>query len=421
MTNRGKLDDTLAAMFSNIEYRQNYLFYAHMVGQCSIKVTTELEAPAGVAFNVDHYDLYINPEQFDEYTLVERLAILKHEMLHILMDHVGRAEDRVHLPWNFATDCAINQQIDPDHLPEIAVTPETLGKMMESTVPANQSSEFYYDMIKDHVKDKQKDGQPGEGEGEGGSGSESGNPSEGDGQCKPLDSHEIWDESKGDKDLKKDMTKKMIEKAQEDTIKSKGYVPSECSEWIEMHSRKNEVSWKKVLRGIVGNKRVGVRSTIMRQDRRFPKREDLRGKTRERKFNLLVIADVSGSMDDQAIIDTLTEVQHVCDITKTDVDLIQIDSEAFAPEKLTKKTKLIERKGNGGTELYPAIEMAQKHKIDYQAVIVLTDGGLWANDIDKFRALNKKLIWLIEPNGWILDTMNSGKMQAIKLKEREAQ
>ena len=55
---RGKLDDTLAAMFSNPDYRANYLFYAHVIGQCSIKIDKEMPAPAGVSFSVDHYNLY---------------------------------------------------------------------------------------------------------------------------------------------------------------------------------------------------------------------------------------------------------------------------------------------------------------------------------------------------------------------------
>ena len=200
-------------------------------------------------------------------------------------------------------------------------------------------------------------------------------------------------------------------------VKNKGTVPSQCSDWLEMVSRKSELDWKKVLRGITGNKRVGKRSTIMRTDRRFPAREDLRGKTRDRIFNLLVIADVSGSMSDAAVLHTLSEVSHVCELTRTDVDLIQIDTQAYKPEKLSKKTKLIERKGHGGTLLSPAIEMAKQHKLEYNAVVVLTDGGLWGDDITHFEKIGKKVIWLIEPNGHILPEMNSSRMKAFKLKE----
>lgn len=141
---RGKLDDTLAAMFSNPDYSKTYLFYAHMIGQCSIIIDHDMPSPAGVAFMIDHYNLYINPDMFDTFTLVERLAILKHEMLHILYNHVVRKEDRVHLPWNYATDCAHNQHIDSNHLPKSAVTPETLGKMLDIDVPSPSPDWFSF-------------------------------------------------------------------------------------------------------------------------------------------------------------------------------------------------------------------------------------------------------------------------------------
>lgn len=400
---RGKLDDTLAAMFSNPKYRENYLFYAHMIGQCSIKIRDTLPAPAGVAYVVDHYNLYINPVEFDVFSLVERLAILKHEMLHILLGHVkgDRGKGLKHLIWNFGTDCALNQDIDREHLPDVAVLPETLEKELNIKVPLKRSAEEYYNLLLEKMKNNQ---------------SLNIQAGDGDGESMQMDSHEVWEESKGDGELQEDITKKMIEKSQNETIKSKGTVPSQCSDWIEMHTRKSEVNWKKILRGILGNKRVGKRSTIMRNDRRFPKREDLRGKTKDRMFNLLVIVDVSGSMGAKAITSTLTEVKNICDITKTDVDLIQVDTEAYEPQKLSKNTTKFNRQGNGGTYLYPAIEKANEHKIDFQAVIILTDGGVFDEDIQRFHNLNKKIIWLVEAGGYISDDMNTGKMKACQLK-----
>ena len=182
----------------------------------------------------------------------------------------------------------------------------------------NKSAEFYYNLIKETLGDDSPEGSRTSGESE-----------DGEGSGEPMDTHETWEESIGDGELQEDLTKKMIERAQDETIKSKGTIPSECSDWIKLHSRKSEVNWKRVLRGIVGNKRVGSRSTIMKKDRRFPNRADLRGKTKDRMFNLLVVADVSGSMSDQAVTSTLAEVQHICSITKTDVDLIQIDAQAY--------------------------------------------------------------------------------------------
>lgn len=436
---RGKLDDTLAAMFSNIQYRTDYLFYAHMIGQCKIIIDETVPSPAGVNFTFDHYNLYINPTMFDKYELITRLAILKHEMLHILFGHVqpkGKdiriLDEDNHLMKNIAYDCALNQHITKDHLPKITqeyldeISDETMAKLItENKVPkigeinailpetwpfkdipnvkTMESAEYYYEILKQDMEENPDKYQQ-EGEGMEGSGYGS------------MDDHDKWKESEGSDQLQADITKGMIDKASTETIKGKGNVPSECSEWLSIHSRNAEVNWKQVLRNIVGNKRVGKRSTIMKNDRRFPQRADLRGKTKDRMFNLLVIADVSGSMSDKAVLDTLAEVRHICDMTKTDVDLIQIDARAYLPEKLSKKTKLIKRKGYGGTNLHPALDMAREHKLDYQAVVVLTDGGLWDNDIEHFSQLGKKVIWLIEEHGSIMPEMNTGRMQAFQLR-----
>jgi len=434
---RGKIDDTLAAMFSNPDYRSNYLFYAHIIGQCSIKIRYDIEAPAGVAYAIDHYNLYINPDRFDIFSLKERLFILQHEMHHILQKHVARAEDRIHLPWNYACDCAINQLGNKDHFPKEwvdpftgkkckAINPETLEEMIGKTVPKNLSSEHYYELLNEEIKKakekakEDKDGNGGPGDGTPGS-NNSGNPDFGDGEGdpQPFDDHSIWEESEGDAELQDDVTKKMIEKAQTETFKGRGTVPYACNDWLEMHTRKAEMNWKKILRGIVGNKRVGSRSTIMRNDRRFPKRQDLRGKVKDRTFNLLIVSDVSGSMSDHALLSTLGEVRHICDIAGTEVDLIQVDSQSYKPEKLTKNTKIISRKGHGGTYLYPGIEMAREHGIDFQAVVVTTDGGLSPQDVEEFRKLKMKVIWLIEAGGYIMDEMSDGRMIACQLKDED--
>ena len=402
MRKRGTLDETLAVMFSSQDSStlREYLYYAHIISQCSIKIC-DVDAPAGVTFNMDHYELLISLNTkrkvvdgeeieipgFDDYTLPERLAILKHEALHILNGHVERAEDRDHSPWNYSTDCAINQFITREHLPESAILPDFF-KQYDIKVKSKESAEYYYELIKDSDLPENA-------------------------------SHTTWELSTGDKELQSDITKKMIEVAADETMKNIGTLPSEHNAWLELRTRSTEIDWRRVLRRITGNKRISSRPTSMRKDRRFPNRADLRGKIKERTFNVLVISDVSCSMSDDAVLNTLGEVRGVCDVTHTDADLIQVDVQAYPPEKLTKSTKLLTRKGNGGTYLSPALDMASEHGIDYQAVVVLTDGGLSNCDIECFGELNKPVIWLVEPDGVVLDSMTDGKMRAFKLRGKQ--
>jgi len=293
--NRGKFDDTMAAMFSNREYSTDYLFYAHIVGKCSVHIDYKLPAPAGVNFMYDHFNLFINPTMFDEYELVGRLAIIKHEMLHIILGHIKRTEEREALKWNFSTDCALNQLINSKHLPAEAVLPENFSKMFKVNAKKNESAEYYYELIIDEESEKQSGGSGEESdesdnnERSGGSGDQSDESDNndqsgqsGDQSSQPMDTHDIWGESKGDETLQKDITSNMIKTARDSAAKNMGNIPNECDEWLKLHNTKAQVNWRKTLRSITGNKKVGSRSTINRRNRRFQHREDLRGKTKNR-------------------------------------------------------------------------------------------------------------------------------------------
>ena len=388
-----------AAIVQSSPYCANYLFYASMIVQCAT-VFKPMEAPASVHFNVDHYVLSIDPEKFNAFPLEHRLGVLKHEMLHILGGHLIRFEDRENFQkWNFATDCAINQLIDASHLPSGCIYPNNLPVKPNTKVPVKVNSEQYYDIIDDQ-KLPPEDGS-GDGDGNG--------PS-------TLDDHSEWKNSKGTNEtLQKDIAKNMMEKATNETQKSRGNIPSEFSNWLELNSNSHQISWQRVLRNLTGNKRVNTRRTIMRSDRRFPKREDLKGKTKDRMFNLLLIGDESGSVSSEELVQGLAEVQNICKMTKTSLDYIAIDTQAHAPVKLTSSQRTFKRVASGGTNLHPALDMAKKHNIDFQAIVVITDGGLCSSDVAHFEAVGKRVIWLITSQGCIMDEMKHGNMQAYKL------
>lgn len=391
---RSVVDSTFAAMFSNSTYSQTYLFYAHMVGMCTVILTDKIKT-IGVKFEHDHYVLAINPDFFNPLPLVNRLALIKHEMLHILSGHIARRKDRDQPKWNIATDCAINQFITPGHLPQGAILPSNLPVKPLTKVLPSQAAETYYDQIdKDPEDDQPQGGQPGSGQGD----------------------HTMWDESEGHPDLQTDLTRAMIERSMNQTQRSRGTLPSAISDFLALHTRSAEVDWRQVLRGITGNKRVSSRRTIMRSDRRLPGREDLFGKTKDRKFSLLLVVDVSGSMSNTGIVTTLAEVANICNVTKSDLDLIQIDTQAYPPEKYNKSQTQFTRKASGGTTLAPALKMAEQHHIDYQAIVVLTDGGLCDSDVQAFIDTGKRVIWLIEPTGDLMSSMDQGNSRAFKLK-----
>lgn len=426
---RSGFDEAVANLFSNPKYAPNYLFYGHMVGQCRVVFDTTMKAPAGVNFMHDHFNLYINPTGkwvevdpaklpakspqqtrttpdgklealipgFNSYTLEQRLGILKHEMLHILYNHMRRRGDRDHRGFNIAADCAINQLIDRNHLPAEGIFPDQFPSAT-GKVPLNLTAEQYYELIDKQYND------------------DSNGPSSGLGQC--IDDHSKWDESQGDGALSEDIAKNMTDRAVSQTQKSRGNIPSELSEWLSLLSHKREVTWQQHLRYITGNKRVGIRKTILRPDRRLPNAEWIKGRTKDRRYSVLVISDVSGSVSDEGLLSLWSEVRNICELTQSSIDLIQVDTQPSKPEKLTKNTKAIQRKACGGTYLSPALEMARKHKLDFQAIVVTTDAYLDKSDVLEFKKLGKPVIWLIEKEGAepMLEMLENN-MRAFKLKQ----
>ena len=392
---RQPYEHAVTNMISNPKYRSNYMFYAYMVAQCQPTFDVRMQAPAAVYFFRDHYVIKINPLLFNEFPLNERLGVIKHEMLHVMNGHIGRLEHRDMRKFNYATDCAINQLINREDLPKGCVFPETLPTTLK-TVPTMKTAEQYYDII-DMEDDDQQNGQ-------------------GNGVGDVLDDHSAWEESEGDADLQKDITKGMLDKSTNETQKARGNLPSNLDELLSLFSRSKEVDWKKVLRKIVGNKKANSRRTLMRSDRRFPKREDLKGKTKDRTFELAIVGDESGSVSNEELVQALSEAKNICDMTGTALWYVPVDTQAHTPKLLTKTDRTFNRSACGGTILEPAVAALKDNNIHYNALVVITDGYIDHSDITAFERTGKKVIWLITSQGRIDPAMKYGKMQAFQLK-----
>lgn len=392
-------------------FYKTYVFYMHLIAQCKVILDNNMQAPAGVNFTNDRYNLYINPEMFNKFPLQERIGILKHEMLHIGLGHILRGKEygeENHMKFNYAADCALNQEINREHLPKGAIYPDNYPnpKAAEHLL---ETADFYYSLLEDPDYQKNQQNRHEDDKNDNNDGEVSGKYA--------IDDHSLWQESTGDAYVQQELTKKMVEKAADQTAKSKGNLPSSYSNMIENLTISREVNWKQVLRKVVGNKKANTRKTLMRRDRRLPFANWIKGKTKDRIFNLAVISDVSGSVSDEALYELWGEVISICDTYKTPVTLVQVDTEPSKPETLNKDCRILERKACGGTFLSPAIPTLSEHRVEYDAIVVTTDGYLFYEDIQPFEELNIPIIWLIEKDGQVMEQMNNRKMVAVKLKE----
>ncbi|HND32157.1 MAG TPA: hypothetical protein PLA94_19270, partial [Myxococcota bacterium] len=118
-------------------------FFGHLLGGV-IRVVDTKATTAGVCYSGGRYHLHVNPVWFQRQlrSRKERVAVLKHEALHLLLGHVLRYNPLHHDRFRFgiAADLVVNQLVGPRWiLPADA--------MLLSTFPdlaADRSLEEYY-------------------------------------------------------------------------------------------------------------------------------------------------------------------------------------------------------------------------------------------------------------------------------------
>lgn len=379
MLNRQPLDETFVNMFTHKEYSKSYIFYACVIGKCNIIIDNEMKNIAAVKFNITHYDLTVNIKLLEKLPIIQRMGIMKHESLHIINRHIQRfKETGMDKNVNIACDCSINQFINPDHLPYNAVSFEYVEKLCKQKLKRVESAEYYYNKLnlnKSYPDEKSENSE---------------------------NSHEDWKESKGNIEVQNMTTDKIIEKCIEESNKMKGTLPKGIKNKIEIKNIKG-MSWQHILNNIIKTTSSGKISSIKKPNRRYSSREDIKGTKRDHKFDILSILDVSSSVDTKDSISLLSEMKTIiCNTSNlSKMTLIQVDVEAYKPEEITKKTKLINRKGSGGTRLFPAIIRAKKENIKYNCIVILTDGYLFKKDVDDFIEMKPRvpIFWVICKGG----------------------
>ena len=362
------VDETFQNGMINRDYSREYLFYFHIISQCQIVLNTPEVDTAGISFKDLKYQLHINEKWFGDLDIPQRLAVLKHEAFHIIYSHIGRSSELDHKRFNIASDCAINQQINRDHLPDKPVLPDSMAKELGIDVPENKDSEFYYELLQDKMGEDEDQPQNGSGSCDGGDGD--GEPQDGDGKD-GMGSHSLWEDSDNDeasKELQKTKSKQLFDNAVE---RSKGNLPQEISTLIEFFETKKVVDWRKVLRRITSNKVALKEPTIKKQSRRI-RQLGFKGNKKSHKFDIVVLLDVSGSMSDDDIVYGLNEIRNISKNVSADICIIQIDTKVYTVEDF--KPNQLQRNGCGGTEMGPGYDYIHKNKIPCDCSVLITDG-----------------------------------------------
>jgi len=155
-------------------------FFAALSRTIEKRASTSIPT-AGVRVNPDtaQFEMLYNPDFFDSLPEEQVLGVLKHEMYHLIFEHVTsrKPEGINHMKWNVAADLAINSHLQGE-LPDNCCMP---GVGPFEDLPLYQTAEWY---LANLPQNEEQDGGKGEGNGESGEGEP------GDGN---FDDHSGWD------------------------------------------------------------------------------------------------------------------------------------------------------------------------------------------------------------------------------------
>lgn len=268
---------------------------------------------------VDKYArLMINPKFVMENEAYIKGVII-HETLHVFFGHtsdtrskLAYTEDGEHNKIaNIAEDCAINQFIS-ENLPEGAINPNTLSKMLKGVyVEYGQSAEFYYDLIVNNMPKEKGKKVKGKGEGEGeGEGTALGNGMCSTDQANTKAIQDALDKMGIEHMSQEEINDKALQTAQE-ICKSQGHQYGGLAQFAkEMLDPK--VDWRPLLNATIRNAEkkvwtIHAKQTFKRVSRRsgqilIPKRNG-------QKIAVALSFDTSGSISQDMVNQFLSEIR----------------------------------------------------------------------------------------------------------------
>ena len=394
-------------------------FYAHFLSGIIREVTDKVPT-AAVGFKSGKIALYVNENFFlkelkwsENPRKNERVAVIKHETLHIIFKHLFRmkTKDYDNRLFNIAADLVVNQLISPWKLPDSAVTLETFPELK---LPPDKSVEWYYENLKKTAsKDKEYKKSLQEifdkMDASGGGGKDLG----GDDLKKRRyhSDHRMWGKNENfSMEVVETEVDRMIIQARDRTpIKDHGTIPLGIQELIKniVEKRNPQINWKRALKIFSSTSRkTRVYHTLKRVSKRFGTRPGIKIK----RFQKLAVAiDTSGSINIDDFNDFFGEIHSMWRFG-AEIDVLECDAEV--QKKYSYRGRIPEFiHGGGGTSFDPVFEHIKSNRFErYDGCIYLTDGYAPEPTIKP----PCKVFWCITKDGEIGPHLKFGRVVKMK-------
>ena len=390
--------------FSLMEDKEN--FYGYFLFQIEKEIKFDISSATSVNFKGAKYVIYFNPIIFLELNIKQMETTIKHEILHILSQHLIRARDLKDkystLAINLAMDVVVNQYLD--YLPQYSITLEWINNKYDLKLEPYKNFEYYLEKIQTEL-DLQEDDENGE---------EIDSNENVISEFDPEKTHDTWDDSDEiDEKTLRDFTEKFVDNSK------KGITPTYIDTMIKsLKNSKGELPWNLFLKKLMGTVEANKKKTITRRNRRQPNRLDLRGELRGHKAEIAVAIDISGSISDEEYKQAIKEVLNIVKNYNQEITIIECDKEIRRAYKVKSVKDVKERIATGGgTKFSPVFEYANNKKINL--LVYFTDG----KGEEKLNVMPRgyKVLWVISGRGDKLSLENPygavKKLSKIEIKE----
>ena len=363
-------------------------FFAALSRTIEKRASTSIPT-AGVRVNPDtaQFEMLYNPDFFDSLPEEQVLGVLKHEMYHLIFEHVTsrKPEGVNHKAWNIAADLAINSHLQGE-LPDNCCMP---GVGPFEDLPPYQTAEWY---LANLPQNEEQDGGNGEGNGESGEGEP------GDGN---FDDHSGWDadgdspEQQAANQMAKERLKQNMKKAaQAASTASKGWGSISAGMREEIISRmETKVNWRDVLRYFIKtSQRASRSSSVKRINKRYAYIHP--GKKVKRQAKIAIAVDQSGSVSDEMLVAFFSELEKLAKLaTFTVIPFDTQVDESLVYEWKKGTSHSAERVMCGGT-CFDAPTKYVNDSGDFDGVIILTD-----MEAPKPKRCKAQRMWMTDQRG----------------------
>ncbi len=345
-------------------------FFGHLLSAINRDVGDKVET-VGVSLRNGRPTLSVNPEFYLEELgdSGERSAVIKHEVLHLLLRHADRRDAQRHDQqlFDLAADLVVNQLMGSHWpLPPGAITFDSFN----FELAPGQTLEWYYRVLVEHREEIP--------------------PELGSGHS----DHDGWEENdEAARAIAENEMSRAVREAKERASESFGLLPTEIQALANSFVGHSEASvdWRRVIRLFAtSSRRTRISNTLRRPSKRYGTYPG----TKVKRFqSVAVVIDTSGSVKKDALGKFFNEIRDIwrqgSQVTVVEADNIVRTSWPYrgvAPEQFA---------GRGGTKFDPALQWVADAAPRFDAVIYFTDGKAQAPTVNP----GCKILWVLPDDG----------------------